>query len=351
MDTLLTDYSYHLPQSRIAQRPAHPRDHSRLLILDRKKDKLAHKHFYDLPSLLNKGDVLVLNNTKVFPARLLGEKKGTGGKVEIFLLKEAGKDCTWEVLIGTKKPRIGLEININKKLKGKVVGQKDNSVWLITFNTTSSEFIKIIEKIGHTPIPPYISIPKSKVKNQKLEKEYQTVFAKERGSVAAPTAGLHFTPELLKKLKKKGVQIEYITLHVGLGTFEPVKVKKIKDHKMHEEWAEIDKETTYRLNKAKKEGRRIIAVGTTSVRTLEALNSRGAINRARAKGTWVNIYIFPGYKYKFVDAMITNFHLPKSTLLMLVSAFVDRKRILKSYEIAIKKGYRFYSFGDAMMLF
>lgn len=368
-------FQYHLPKSRIAHEPVKPRDSSRLLVMDREKKRFAHRHFSDLPKLLSKGDILVLNDTKVFPARLIGKKKDTGGRVEVFLLKEAGSsrclaparvenECVWEILIGHKNARVGMEVVLgtsvlqyastsrSTRMVGEIIRRKDKSVWLMKFNVPRKDFMRQIETIGDTPLPPYIKVKKkSKSNKKKLEKEYQTVYAKKIGSAAAPTAGLHFTSELLDILNKKGVQIEYITLHVSYGTFQPVKVNNIERHNMHSEWASIDKTTAGRLNKAKKEGRRIIAVGTTSVRTLESFaDGSGVLQFARAEGDWIRMFIYPGYKFRFIDAMITNFHLPRSTLLMLVAAFAGRRRVLKAYDTAIKKGYRFYSFGDAMMI-
>jgi len=360
----LQDFDYNLPKELIAQKPITPRDHSRLLMLDRKTKKISHHHFFEIGDSLIGGlkqnDVLVLNNTKVIPARLLGEKIDTGGKVEVFLIRPKINDLkkySWPyewVVIGGPKLNLGQQIIFNKVLKGEIIeilGQER----IIRFNKRGEALKKIIFQIGQTPIPPYIKSPD---KGNKLQKEYQTVFAKHLGSVAAPTAGFHFTPRLLKRLQKQGVRIEYVTLHVGLGTFQPVKEGDIKKHHMHSEWAMIDNVVAKRLNQYKKNGRRIISVGTTACRTLESFCDKKGELKSGAKFT--DIFIYPGYKFKFVDCLITNFHLPKSTLLMLVSAFAGQSSVAKSsegiklvkkaYQEAIKNKYRFYSFGDAMFI-
>ena len=337
----LSIFNYHLPKKLIAQKPQRPRDHSRLLVLDKKTGKIQHKHFYNIVNFLKKGDVLVLNNTKVFPARLHAKKKETGGKIEVFLLKQ-NKD-KWECLLGGKIRREGMELEFKNGLKAKVIKKQPDRTWVLKFNFTGKKFDTILQKIGETPVPPY-------VKEKSNLRDYQTVYAKHSGSVAAPTAGFHFTKPLINKLKKKGVQFEYVTLHVGLGTFEPVRVKDITKHQMHAEFASIDKKTAQRINKAKKENRRIIAVGTTTVRVLENfVKNNGQLSTVNCQRS-INSFIYPGYKFKTVDAMITNFHLPKSTLLMLVSAFAGRGKILKAYRKAVKKKYRFYSFGDGMFI-
>jgi S-adenosylmethionine:tRNA ribosyltransferase-isomerase len=328
-------FDYYLPRQLIAQSPAKPRDSSRLLVYYRKTKKVIHDHFYNVGKYLRAGDVLVLNNSKVFPARLWG-RKPTGGKMEVFMLKKV-KGKLWEVLIGGKARRVGLEIKFPRGLKCKIIKKLPAGIWQARFNFSGQRFDNIISKIGSAPTPSYI-------KQRSNLKDYQTVYAQKTGSVAAPTAGFHFTKSLIAKIKKQGIQFEYVTLHVGYGTFQPVKVNEIEKHKMHPEFVEVDKDTIKRLREAKKQGRRIVAVGTTSVRVLESVyNKRGF------KG-WINTFIYPGYRFKFVDAMITNFHLPKSTLLILVSALVGRKNILKIYKKAINKKYRFYSFGDAMLI-
>ncbi|HNW96644.1 MAG TPA: tRNA preQ1(34) S-adenosylmethionine ribosyltransferase-isomerase QueA [Candidatus Paceibacterota bacterium] len=356
----LQDFDYNLPKELIAQKPICPRDYSRLLVLDKLQRQISHHCFCDIGSFLRKNDVLVLNNTKVIPARLIGKKIGTGGKVEVFLIRPKIKDLkkySWPyewVAIGGPKLYLGQKIDFGKSLKGEIIeilGQER----IIKFNKKGELLKKIIFQIGQTPIPPYIKSPD---KGSKLQKEYQTVFAKYLGSVAAPTAGFHFTPRLLKQLQKQGVKIEYVTLHVGLGTFQPVKEGDIEKHKMHSEWAMIDNAVAKRLNQYKKKGQRIISVGTTACRTLESFCDKKGELKSGAKFT--DIFIYPGYNFRFVDGLITNFHLPKSTLLMLVSAFANQlssakasegiKLIKKAYQEAIKNKYRFYSFGDAMLI-
>lgn len=341
-------FDYHLPKNLIAQVPQSPRDHSRLLILDRKSGKISHHKFFEVEKFLKAGDVLVLNDSKVIPARLWGRKE-TGGKLEVLLLKKISPKV-WEVLMGGKGRREGLKINFKKSLKGEIIKKLPRGIWHLKFNYSGKKFDNILQKIGEAPTPPYI-------KQKSNLKKYQTVYAQKEGSVAAPTAGFHFTKSLINKLKKKGVQFEFVTLHVGFGTFEPVRVDDIEKHKMHPEFVEVKRNVIRRLLQAKKEGRKIVAVGTTSVRVLETVfknqTGRRELIRALPRGGfhgWINTFIYPDYKFKFVDALITNFHLPKSTLLMLVSAFAGRKRILKAYEIAKRKKYRFYSFGDAMLI-
>ncbi|MFA5107306.1 MAG: tRNA preQ1(34) S-adenosylmethionine ribosyltransferase-isomerase QueA [Patescibacteria group bacterium] len=336
----LSLFDYRLPKSCIAQKPVRPRDHSRLLVLNRKTKTIEHRHFYDLAEYLKPGDVLVLNNSKVFPARLIG-RKPTGGKIEVFLLHQENPN-TWSCLLGGKGRRVGLTITVGGqalvRLRGIITKALPDNTWRIRFNQAGQKLIAAINDLGQAPTPPYI-------KRASNLKEYQTVYADKPGSVAAPTAGFHFTKPLLNKLRKRGVHAEFITLHVGLGTFQPVKFNDIEKHRMHPEFVEVDKAVHQRLVKAKKEGRRIIAVGTTTVRTLETLPKKPATSRR-----WINTFIYPGYKFKMVDGLVTNFHLPKSTLLMLVSAFAGRTLILKAYTRAIQKGYRFYSFGDAMLI-
>ena len=375
----LNDFDYCLPKNLIAQKPISPRDHSRLLVLDKESGEIEHKYFYNIIDYLEKGDVLVLNNSKVFPARLIGNKKETDGKIEVFLLKPRRNrtlSCScpgrnaWQCLIGGRGAKEGLEINFNpevSRLKCKVVKNNNDGTWEVKFNMPYKKMMEIVEKIGKVPLPPYV---KRDNRQQIIDnRNYQTVYADDKkiGSVAAPTAGFHFTPALIKKLKKKGVQFEYVTLHVGLGTFAPVKEDNIKKHKMHAEQVEIKKDVLQRIIKAKKEKRRIIAVGTTSVRTLEAIASEfsifnfqfsnnSSISNFKLKKKFhnfkglVDIFIYPSYKFKVVDAIITNFHLQKSTLLMLVSAFAGNKNINEAYKAAIKKKYRFFSYGDAMFI-
>ena len=374
----LEEFDYQLPKNLIAQEPVKPRDSSRLLLLSKKTGEIEHKHFYNIVDYLQKGDVLVLNNSKVMPARLLGNKKLTGGKIEVFLLRKnpptpfsKGGNIIWQCLIGGRGARVGLEIEFKEKLECRIIKNNQDGTWEVKFSKIGKEFMKIVEKIGLTPLPPYI---KRDAKEKSDIMNYQTVYANDKkiGSTAAPTAGLHFTDALLKKLKRKGVCIEYVTLHVGLGTFAPVKVDDIKKHKMHTEWVEADGETIDRICLAKSEGRRVIVVGTTSARTLESMankfsifnfqfSNNSQINKFSKKirnpksdirgfSGWTDIFIYPGYKFKIVDALITNFHLPKSTLLMLVSALAGKKNIDKAYQEAIKRKYRFFSYGDAMFI-
>ncbi|MCX6745972.1 MAG: tRNA preQ1(34) S-adenosylmethionine ribosyltransferase-isomerase QueA [Candidatus Parcubacteria bacterium] len=339
----LKTYNFNLPQELIAQKPVSPPDKCRLLVLERRSKKIIDDKFLNLTDYLQQGDVLVFNNSKVIPARLIG-RKITGGKVEILLLRQI-KVNIWECLVGNLqiKKQIGTKLKFSQNLHGKIINRiKDTAQ--IKFNLSSQKLMAQIFKLGQMPTPPYI-------KRLAKQNEYQTFFAQKLGSVAAPTAGLHFTPRIFKKLKQKGVQIEFVTLHVGLGTFQPIKVEDITQHKIHEEYFEIDKQTAQRLNQAKKENRRIIAVGTTSVRVLETCsNSKSQISDLRSQKGFTKIYIYPSYKFKFVDAMITNFHLPKSSLLLLVSAFARTNFIKKAYHHAIRKKYRFYSFGDVMLI-
>ena len=335
-------FDYNLPANLIAQRQVKPRDHSRLLILDRAKNKIAHQHFYDLPDFLNSNDVLVVNETKVFPARIYG-KKSTGGKVEI-LLTEKIKAGTYLAMVGGRNLKINDFIYFAKKLECKIIKDIDGKTKEIKFNKSGKHLEKIINEIGHTPLPPYIKTKDS----QSIKKDYQTIYAKSIGSAAAPTAGLHFTGEILKVLNKKKIKVFKVTLHVGLGTFAPVEVEDITKHQIHHEWASIDKRAAQSLNKLKKAGKNIIAVGTTSARTLEAFSDYSG--RLKSGNKWVDIYIYPGYKYKFVDDLITNFHLPKSSLLFMVSALAGREFIMKAYSQAVKLKYRFFSFGDAMLI-
>ena len=335
--TRLSSYDYSLPKNLIAQQPLSNREQARLLVLNKMTGKTASRHFFDLPKILRSGDVLVFNNSKVIPARLKG-KKETGGQVEIFLLTKQQRQVGnyWHCLIGGKV-KASQEIFLDKKISALLIEKIDNKVWLVKFSVNDQKLFSL----GEVPLPPYIK------KKSKMS-DYQNVYAKSEGSVAAPTAGLHFSQQLLKKLKQQGVQLEFVTLHVGLGTFLPVETEDILKHQMHSEWAELDQATAQRLNSAKQEGRRIIAIGTTAVRVLESFsNSHGKI---KAGSGWFDIFIYPGYQFKFVEALITNFHLPKSTLLMLVSALAGREQILQAYQEAIAKKYRFFSFGDGMLI-
>ena len=336
---LVTDFDYELPQELIAQHPMEPRDHSRLLVVDKHTGEIHHKHFYDLVDYLRPGDVLVFNDTRVIPARLHGTKD-TGAHVEVFLLTR--RDATdWEVLVRPgKKLQVGAKINFSDELSCEVIEHTDFGGRVVRFKYEGI-FEEILDRLGETPLPPYITAPLED------KERYQTVYNRERGSAAAPTAGLHFTKELLAKIKELGCEEVFVTLHVGLGTFRPVSEANIEDHKMHKEFYTVSQEAADAINKAKAEGRRIIAVGTTAVRTLE---SAGADGTLKAGGNWTNIFIYPGYKFRFVDELVTNFHLPQSTLLMLVSTLATRDIMLATYTKAVEERYRFFSFGDAMFI-
>ena len=334
------DFYYDLPKELIAQHPEEKRDHSRLLVLDKESGEMEHKHFYDIIDYLKKGDLLVLNDTKVMPARIYGHREGKEEKIEFLLLNR--KDDIWECLSKPgKKAKIGSKIIFSDKLSAEVVDISEDGSRFLKFDYDGI-FEEILDELGEMPLPPYIT--------EKLEDKnrYQTVYAREEGSAAAPTAGLHFTKELLEKLKDKGVEICYITLHVGLGTFRPVKVENVGEHEMHSEFYVMTKEVADKINAAKDRGSRVIAVGTTSVRTVESIANEDGI--VCEKSGFTNIFIYPPYKFKCVDALITNFHLPESTLLMLVSSLSSREIILKAYEEAVKERYRFFSFGDAMFI-
>lgn len=336
------DFDYDLPEELIAQTPLEKRDASRLLVLDKKSGELEHRHFYDIIDYLEEGDTLVLNNTKVLPARLIGEKEETKAVIEILLLKNITDD-TWECLAKpARRIKVGTIVTFgNGKLKAKCIKEENDGIRHFTL-IYDGILLEILEELGTMPLPPYI--------HEKLSDQtrYQTVYAKEVGSAAAPTAGLHFTKELLAKIKEKKVNIAYITLHVGLGTFRPVSVEKVEDHEMHSEYYQMSKEVAELLTKTKKENHRIIAVGTTSTRTLETIMTK--YHEFRECSGWTNIFIYPGYEFKAIDCLITNFHLPKSTLVMLVSALAGREYILNAYKEAVEKKYRFFSFGDAMLI-
>lgn len=336
---LVTDFDYDLPPELIAQHPMEPRDHSRLLVVDKKTGEIEHKHFYDLVNYLKPGDVLVFNDTRVIPARLHGTKD-TGAHVEVFLLTR--RDATdWEVLVRPgKKLQVGAKINFSDELSCEVIEHTDFGGRVVRFKYDGI-FEEILDRLGETPLPPYITAPLED------KERYQTVYNRERGSAAAPTAGLHFTKELLQKIKEIGCEEVFVTLHVGLGTFRPVSEAKIEDHKMHKEFYTVSQEAADAVNKAKAEGRRIIAVGTTAVRTLEAAGADGQLH---AGSSWTNIFIYPGYKFRLVDDLVTNFHLPQSTLLMLVSTLSTREIMLQTYKKAVEEKYRFFSFGDAMFI-
>lgn len=334
------DFNYDLPAELIAQVPAEPRDHSRLLVVPRAGGPLAHRHFYDLPEYLRSGDVLVINETRVIPARLFGHKE-TGAQVEVLLLRPLS-DRTWEALVRPgRRLQAGARIIFSDELSASVDQVLENGNRVVTF-ACDGEFSALLDRLGRVPLPPYITTELAD------PERYQTVYNRERGSAAAPTAGLHFTPRLLDEVQSLGVSIARLTLHVGIGTFRPVKVEQIEQHVMHEEYYHVSSEAAATINRARAAGGRVIAVGTTSVRTLETVADADG-NMHEAEGM-TGIFIYPGYRYKVVDAMITNFHLPKSTLLMLVSAFTDRERILDAYRVAVAERYRFFSFGDAMLI-
>ncbi|MCD3244516.1 tRNA preQ1(34) S-adenosylmethionine ribosyltransferase-isomerase QueA [Clostridium botulinum C] len=336
------DFDFYLPEELIAQHPMEKRDESRLMVVDRKSGHIEHKIFKDILGYFNEGDCLVLNNTRVLPARLIGEKENTGGKIEFLLLKRIEGD-KWETLVKPgKKAKIGARFVFGSaELKAEVKGMGEDGSRIIEFEYEGI-FEEVLDKLGQMPLPPYIT--------EKLDdkERYQTVYSKEKGSAAAPTAGLHFTKELLKEIENKGVKIAFVTLHVGLGTFRPVKVEDIEEHHMHSEYYTMSKETADIINKTKENGGKVIAVGTTSCRTLETIGDENG--KVKEKSGWTDIFMYPGYKFKIVDRLITNFHLPQSTLLMLVSAFSSRENIMNAYKEAVDEKYRFFSFGDAMFL-
>lgn len=336
----LSDFMYDLPEERIAQTPVEPRDHSRLMVLHRDTDQIEHKHFYDVIDYLNPGDVLVINETRVIPARLFGERAG-GGACEVLLLRQLGPK-RWETLVKPgKKLKPGAEITFGGgRLRARIAETTDVGGRIVDFDCEGT-FEAALDELGEMPLPPYI--------HERLEdkERYQTVYAKQEGSAAAPTAGLHFTPELLDRIREKGVDVVPVLLHVGLGTFRPVKTENVEEHEMHSEYFEVTAEAAARINAARERGGRVVAVGTTSVRTLESAAENGVLLPKRGE---TSIFIKPGYRFQMVDALITNFHLPGSTLVMLVSALYDREKILAAYEEAVRDEYRFFSFGDAMLI-
>ena len=339
----LEEFDYYLPSGFIAQKPIKPRDHSRLMVLNRSGEKIQHKIFKDIKDYLKKDDLLVLNNTKVLPARLYGFKEKTKGKVEVLLLKSI-KNGYWEVLVKPGKiVRSGIKLIFGPELEGIVKGKNEKKgSYFIQFNFEGN-FTEILNKVGQMPTPPYIK------EELKTQNDYQTVYADQDGSVAAPTAGLHFTKSLLKELTQKGIGIVYLTLHVGRGTFEPIRASKVEEHRMDSEFYSISSDVALKINQARSEERRIISVGTTTTRTLESAFDFDQ-NSIVSGSNWSDIFIYPGYKFKVVDVLLTNFHLPKSTPLMLASAFAGKDFLFKAYQEAIKENYRFYSFGDAMII-
>ncbi|WP_394011497.1 tRNA preQ1(34) S-adenosylmethionine ribosyltransferase-isomerase QueA [Anaerococcus cruorum] len=335
------DFDYYLPEELIAQHPAEKRDHARMLVLDKETGEIEDKYFYDIIDYLNPGDVLVMNDTRVIPARLFGHREDKEESIEVFLLHNVeGK--TWECLVRPgKKMKIGTKILFSDELSAEVKDIKEDGNRIIEF-FYEGIFNEILDKLGNMPLPPYIK--------EELDEpeEYQTVYSKNPGSVAAPTAGLHFTKKLLAEIEKKGIKLAYLTLNVGLGTFRPVSVDDVNDHKMHSEFYNISQETADIINEARANGKRVIATGTTTIRTLETVyKNKGKVI---ADSGWTDIFIYPGFEYKVVDAFITNFHLPKSTLVMLVAAFTSKDMILNTYNYAVKEKYRFFSFGDAMFI-
>ena len=345
---LLSEFDYELPEELIAQKPTEKRQNSKMMVLNRENHQILHKHFYDIIDLIDNDCILILNNTKVMPARLYGYKD-TGAKIEVFLLKER-LNKEWEVLIRpSKRVKADTVIKVSEDLSVQVIKPlEDDGKWLVKM-LYEGDILEILHRVGNIPLPPYIERKMANEDLRKLDFErYQTVYAKDEGSVAAPTAGLHFTQEILQKLKDKGVDIGYVTLNVGIGTFRPVKCENILDHKMDSESFEISQETSDLINKAKKEGKKIVAVGTTTVRTLEtAYKQFGEIKACKSAS---ELFIYPSYEFKVIDNLITNFHLPKSTLLMLVSALATKDFIFEGYKEAIKEKYRFYSYGDCMYI-
>jgi S-adenosylmethionine:tRNA ribosyltransferase-isomerase len=337
-----SDFDFFLPEELIAQHPLEKRDESRLMVLDKLTGNIEHKKFYDIIDYIEKGDTLVLNDTRVMPARLIGEKEVTGGKIEFLLLKRIEGD-KWECLAKPgKSARVGRKFVFgNEQLKAEVIDVLENGNRIIEFHYQGI-FEQVLDSLGEMPLPPYI--------HERLEdkERYQTVYSKEKGSAAAPTAGLHFTNELLQQIKDKGVNIVYLTLHVGLGTFRPVQVEDVENHQMHSEFYSLSKEGADIINQTKARGNRIISVGTTSTRTLETIGDENGL--VREQSGWTNIFIYPGYKFKIVDNLITNFHLPESTLIMLVSTLAGKENVLNAYNEAVKQKYRFFSFGDAMFI-
>ncbi len=337
-----SDFNFDLPIELIAQTPIEKRDTSRMLVLNKKTGDIEHKHFYDLLSFLQPGDCLVLNDSRVLPARLFGRRSG-GGACEVLLLIDRGEKV-WECLVRPgKKLRVGAKITFgNGELTGEVVGEVEGGNRLVRFDYDGI-FLETLERLGKMPLPPYIK--------EELEdsERYQTVYSKVVGSAAAPTAGLHFTEELLENVQKLGVKVCYVTLHVGLGTFRPVKAENLNEHEMHSEYCVISQETAETINQTKRDGGRVICVGTTSCRTIESwANEDGTM---QAKAGWTNIFIYPGYRFKVLDCLITNFHLPESTLIMLVSALAGRENVMNAYKVAVQERYRFFSFGDAMFIY
>ncbi len=353
----IKDFDYHLPERLIAQKPADKRDASRLLVVDRKTGNIEHRHFYEITDYLREGDLLILNDSRVIPARLFGVKDGTGAKVEFLLIRRTEGD-RWETMVrpGRRlKPGDSVTFSEDPLLAAKILDYGSDGTRIVEFSYDGI-FMERLEEIGSMPLPPYIQRPSEEEDRER----YQTVYSREEGSVAAPTAGLHFTKELLSEAEQKGVELAYVTLHVGIGTFRPVKCETVEEHSMHFEEYSVSEKAAELINRALREGRRVISVGTTSVRTAEsaAFFDENAVRADGGRGCWqvrpgegsTDIFIYPGYEFKIIDSLITNFHLPKSTLLMLISALYDREKILEVYEEAVKEEYRFFSYGDAMII-
>jgi len=350
-------YDYELPKELIAKYPVEPRDSSRLMVLNRKNQSIKHDYFYNLPNYLEEGDLLILNNTKVIPARLLGKKR-TGGRVEVLLNRKLPNENRWLALLGGKKIKPGLEVFIGDgSLKATVVRQVEGPLFEVELTAAGGTVMEKIYQFGKIPIPPYLEREEETIDRER----YQTIFAQKEGSVAAPTASLHFTDRVFERLCQKGVNVAYLTLHVGLGTFKPIKVQNVLEHKVDPEYIEVPSETVEKIKETKARGKRVIAVGTTVVRSLESLASLAAerYEEKNLKEVWkflepfkgfTDLYIHPLYKFKVVDAMVTNFHLPRSSLLVLVATFAGRDFVMKAYKEAMEKGYRFYSYGDAMLI-
>ena len=344
----ISDFDYVLPEELSAQRPTEKRDVCRLMVMNRENGSIEHKHFYEILDYLNEGDCLILNNSKVLPARLFGEKEGTGAKIEFLLIKRLEGD-RWETMVRPgKRLKPGDAVKFSDNFRAEIVDYGPDGTRIVDFDYEGI-FMERLEELGKMPLPPYIE-RESTLEDKDM---YQTVYCKEEGSVAAPTAGLHFTDQLLEKAEEKGVKLAYVTLHVGIGTFRPVKCENVEDHSMHFEEYYIDEENAAKINDAIKEGGRIVSVGTTSTRTVESAayfdENEGKYLVAAGSGN-TNIFIYPGYEFKIIEALITNFHLPKSTLLMLISALYDREKILEAYDIAVKEKYRFFSYGDACLI-
>ena len=348
MTMKISDFDYELPEELIAQKPTEQRAVCRLMVMNRAEGSIEHKHFYDILDYLNEGDCLVLNNSKVLPARLFGEKEGTGAKIEFLLIKRLDGD-RWETMVRPgKRLKPGDAVRFSDNFRAEIVDYGPDGTRIVDFDYEGI-FMERLEELGKMPLPPYIE-RESTLEDKDM---YQTVYCKEEGSVAAPTAGLHFTDELLKKAQDKGVKLAYVTLHVGIGTFRPVKCETVEEHSMHFEEYFIDEENAEVINSTIREGGRIISVGTTSTRTVESAayyNEEIGKNQVAVGSGNTNIFIYPGYKFKIIDSLITNFHLPKSTLLMLISALYDREKILEAYDVAVKEKYRFFSYGDACLI-